>query len=623
MLGLAALSASYAETPADDGVHRYARAPAFALPSLSPDGASLSFVEQTSAKQTVLVRTLESGATVRTLSVDSNRERVRWCDWAGNDELLCGTVGPYRAPDRFTETTRLYAIHVATLHVRELNAKSRELIRDEIIDFGASGGTGRVLLQHDPLGRGFAQVSELNIRSGEMRTVVRARPPVRRWMSDGRGRVQLGMGYDQGVASLFVRAGGDDSWRVLLEQFLASLDTVRPLAFGSNSSELFALKYSKGRAALFRMDVDQPQTVSLLFADDLYDITGPIILHPETRALLGVQFTAESERQHFLDPSAVATAAWLDEQLPGAINTVIDRSADNRRQLVLSGSDVEPPSLYLYDERRTALTLIGHHYPELEGQPLAPMRFMTYRARDGQVIPAFLTLPIGKSENLPAIVYPHGGPEARNAKSFDPFVQFLAAQGYAVLQMNFRGSTGYGAAFAAAGVGQWGGVIHNDISDGTRWLIERKIADPHRVCIFGSSFGGYAALLGAARESQWYSCAASFAGVADLLALSQYAERLRDAEVWRWRLGEDSRALWQMSPIARVRAVETPVLVMHGSRDPVVPVSQSKRFARALRQANKQHRFFERSDCDHEMTVQTCRLAVFAELKTFLAESLE
>ncbi len=207
---------------------------------------------------------------------------------------------------------------------------------------------------------------------------------------------------------------------------------------------------------------------------------------------------------------------------------------------------------------------------------------------------------------------PHGGPEARTVKGFDPLVQFLAAQGYAVLQMNFRGSLGYGAPFAAAGVGQWGGVIHNDITDGAR-----------RVCIVGRSFGGYAALLRAARESQWYACAASFAGVSDLLAMSQYTERLQEAELWRQRLGESSRALWQMSSMARVRAVETPVLLIHGRHEPVVPFSQSKRFARALRIAGKSYRFVERTDCDHDMTIQNYRLAFFTELKRFLATSVE
>jgi dipeptidyl aminopeptidase/acylaminoacyl peptidase len=251
------------------------------------------------------------------------------------------------------------------------------------------------------------------------------------------------------------------------------------------------------------------------------------------------------------------------------------------------------------------------------------MQPIAYKSRDGETIPAYLTLPMnGPVSDLPTVVLPHGGPETRTAQAFDPLVQFLAAQGYAVMQPNFRGSFGYGAGFAAAGAGQWGGVIHNDITDATRWLVAQRIADPNRICIAGLSFGGYAALLGAARESQFYVCAASFAGVADLMALAQYTDRLQDAEVWRQRLGTDDRGLWQMSPMARIHTIETPILMVHGRLDPVAPISQVRRFARALRKAGKSHELIERDDCDHHMTVQSCRVAWFSELTRFLGKSL-
>ncbi len=612
-----------ASAAASDDVRDYARAPAFGLPALSPTGALLSYVEQSDERQSVLVRRLEDGTARTILSVESRRERVRWCDWPTEDTLLCGTLVPVRAPDRIIETTRLYAIDLATGRVRELNRHLHDANRDHVVDLVAADRPGQILLQHDTTGRGYPQVSSLDIRTGELSTVVRAHPPVRRWMSDARGVVRLGFAYADGDGSLFILGDEPESWKLLLKQSLDDIGAVGPLAFGATQTELFALKHRHGRSALFRWDLERPDQLALLLADDVFDVSGPVILHPQSRALLAVQYAADAERRHYFDPAEAATAAWLDEQLPDAVNLVIDRSQDNRRQLVLSGGDVEAPSLYLFDAERKSLALIGHNYPELEDRPLARMQSITYAARDGQRIPAFLTLPQKASAKVPAIVLPHGGPEARTVKGFDPLVQFLAAQGYAVLQMNFRGSLGYGARFAAAGVGQWGGVIHNDITDGARWLIEQNIADPVRVCIVGSSFGGYAALLGATRESQWYACAASFGGVSDLLAMSQYTERLRDADVWRRRFGGSSRALWQMSPMARVQATETPVLLMHGRHDAVVPISQSKRFARVLRKAGKSHRIFERADCDHEMTLQSCRLAFFTELKEFVSDAID
>jgi dipeptidyl aminopeptidase/acylaminoacyl peptidase len=608
-------------SPVSPVVRSYARAPLFAAASLSPDGNFLSYIGQSSGSQFVVVRRLGDGREEKTLEVDPARERVRWCDWAGGAQLLCGTVLPVRAPDRITERTRLYGIDAGSGRVRELNARLTHPLHDQVIDF-LPQRSGQVLLQQDTTGRGFPEVAELDVASGAVRRVVSDRPPITRWLSDGKGNVRLGIAYENGVGSLFVRSDEGD-WRLLLQQSMTDVDAIAPLAFGATAHDLYVLKHHGGRTALFHVDIAKGATAKLLFADPRYDVAGPVILDPVSRALLAVRYVAQDETQNFFDVAEAERQAWLDRQLPDTINTAIGRTRDGGKQLIRAASDVRPPSLYLFDVVPRRLTPIGSQYPELQDATLARMHPIVYRARDGQAIPSYLTSPPGAEKARgPAIVLPHGGPEARNSHGFDPLAQFLAAQGYVVLQMNFRGSLGYGAGFAAAGAGQWGGVIHNDVTDGARWLVEQGWADPARICIVGASFGGFAALLGAARESQWYACAASYAGVGDLLALSQYTERLPEADIWRQRLGENSRALWQMSPIARIHTVETPVFLMHGRHDPVVPVTQSRRFARALRSAGKQHVFIERPDCDHDMTIESCRIAFYAELQKFIAAAL-
>jgi dienelactone hydrolase len=601
----------------------FARSPQFALAALSPNGEILSYVEHRNDKQVLVLREIRSQRERATLTVEAAREQIRWCDWVGTRHVLCGTLVPVREPDRVAHATRLHVVHVDTGQVRELNRKSADPIRDHVVGI-LPGRAPRVLIHRDPTISGHPEVAELDVETGELHRVVRSHPPVRRWLSDRAGRVALGIGYQEQIASLHIRGASDDDWLVFTKQSLADPELIGPLAFGAGE-DLYALKHHKGRAALFRIDIrESPPAAQLVFADPLYDVTGPVTFDPVSGIPLSVRYVREEETQHTLHESESERLRWIDAQLSDIENLIIDRSDDGRRFIVRSASDTDPPSLYLFDTSGSSLSLIGHSYPELEGRELAPMRSIAYRARDGQTIPAYLTLPLGEqSEELPAIVLPHGGPEARSWKTFDPLVQFLAAEGYAVLQMNFRGSFGYGAGFAAAGARQWGGVIHNDITDGARWLVEQNIADATRVCIVGISFGGYAALLGATRESQWYACAASYAGVSDLLALSQYTERLLDADIWRQRLGEDSRALWQMSPMGRVHAVETPVLMVHGRNDAVVPLSQSRRFARTLRGAGKPHRFVERADCDHEMSVESCRLAFYSELATFLSEHIK
>lgn len=621
LLVVLAAASRAADISAEGDAARFAQVPQLSLISLAPSGSVVSFVRHADARQIVVIRELERARERETLSVSVREQRIRWCDWISEQRVLCGTIREVRRPERIAQRTRLYSIDVATGEAHELNRRLDDPLRDQML--GALPSSNRILLQHDPVGMGYPEVAEIDVISGATRRVVASRPPVRRWMADPFGIVRLGIAYDAGEAALYVRGEGTDDWNALLKQSLTDVSAIGPLVLAS-ARELLVLKHHDGRAALFSIDIGGDAIVPrLLYADPSYDVTGPVMLDPQSGAPLSVQFVREREVQHPLHDPEAHRLALLDARLPDASNIVLDRSIDGTRLLVRSSRDVDPPSFYLYDARAATLQLIGHAHPDLETSRLAPMQAITYRARDGQTIPGYLTLPLGQeAENLPAVVLPHGGPETRNWQDFDPLVQFLAAEGYAVLQMNFRGSFGYGAGFAAAGVGQWGGVIHNDITDGARWLIEQKIADPQRMCIVGQSFGGYAALLGAARESQWYACAASFAGASDLLALSQSTKRLHDADMWRQRLGDDPRALWQMSPMARVHAVETPVLLMHGRRDAVIPVSQSKRFARVMRRAGKPHRFVERADCDHEMTVESCRLAFFTELEHFLRSAL-
>jgi dipeptidyl aminopeptidase/acylaminoacyl peptidase len=463
----------------------------------------------------------------------------------------------------------------------------------------------------------------VDLASGARRRVVAQRPPVRHWVSDGRGAVRLGLALEKGSGSVFVRDAGSGELTLLARQELADPQAFGPIGFGSNAAELYAIRLYDGRYSLFHVDLARGGALSLMYSDPVYDVLGPLDLARGTRELLGVRYLATYPRVHFFDNTAAAAQRWIDEQLPGTSNYVLERSRDGSRQLIWSESDVDPPTLHLFEAKQQTLRPIAHLYPALERAHLSRTQPLTFRARDGQVIPAYLTLPIGQPPvGLPAVVLVHGGPQTRDSWRFDPLVQFLAAQGYAVLQANFRGSAGYGADFLAAGAGHWGSTIHNDITDAARWLGEEGYADAHRICIVGQSFGGYAAMLGAVRESSVYRCAASFAGVSDLVALAEFKERFEFADVWRARIGSDRSVLAQMSPLSLVHLAETPLLVMHAPDDAVVPVAQSRRFVAALERAGKEHLYLEPPECDHDMTADSCRRTVFEALAGFLKHHL-
>lgn len=610
---------SWAER-APEGFHLPAE---FDAPRLSPDGEWISFLRQEDGRQWVMAQRT-SGADLRSLfGVTLPQERVRQCVWAGPERLTCGIGKFTRRRGLWIEEARLHVFDLAQGSRRPLLQASKDPVTDRVIDTFPEDGSS-LLLVHDERGSGFPEVSRVDLSTGAVRRVVAPRPPVRHWVSDGRGAVRLGLAFEDGTGSIFVREPASGELTLLARQELAHPQAFGPVGFGARPGELYAIRLYDGRYTLFNVDLDRGGAMSLMLTHPVYDVLGPLDLDRGTRELLGVRYLTTQVQTHFFDGAAAARQRWIDERLPGKVNFVLERSRDGSRQLVWSESDVDAPTLFLLDSARNVLRPVGHLYPGLEHSHLASMQPVVYEARDGQAIEAYLTLPTDQPPiGLPAVVLVHGGPEARDYWRFDALVQFLAAQGYAVLQMNFRGSAGYGVDFLAAGAGHWGSTVHHDITDGARWLAAEGYADARRICILGSSFGGYAALLGAARESSVYRCAASFAGVSDLVALAELKERFEFAEIWRSRIGSDRAVLAQMSPLALVELIEIPVLLIHAPDDAVVPVQQSRRFAAALRRAGKEHELLEVPACDHDLTGEACRRVVFDAFAAFLRRWLQ
>jgi dipeptidyl aminopeptidase/acylaminoacyl peptidase len=256
------------------------------------------------------------------------------------------------------------------------------------------------------------------------------------------------------------------------------------------------------------------------------------------------------------------------------------------------------------------------------------VRDLTYKARDGYEVPAYLTLPpSATAEQLPMVVLPHGGPESHDARSFDFAAQFLASRGYAVLQPQFRGSTGFGAAHRKAGYRQWGKLMQDDVTDGVRAMIDQGIADPKSVCIAGFSYGGYAALAGAAFTPELYACAISVNGVSDLLGMLGHERRLTGDEsdtlaYWKEHIGTiGSPDIAAKSPARAAGNVRAPVLLMHGKDDSVVPIDQSQRMIKAL--GGAPHQFIELPGEDHWLSRSATRIRVLAEMERFLGKHLK
>jgi dipeptidyl aminopeptidase/acylaminoacyl peptidase len=356
-----------------------------------------------------------------------------------------------------------------------------------------------------------------------------------------------------------------------------------------------------------------------------------VVWDPRRKAAIGLASGGEKLSIEWLDAELGGVHTALSKVFKSKTVSLYDWSEDRTRFLVRVDAQASPAEWYLFDKARKELSPLGEEYPELKGVALGRTKWLTYKARDGLDIPAYLTLPPGASETgakAPLIVLPHGGPRSRDDNGFDWLTQFLATRGYAVLRPQFRGSTGFGRAFELAGRGEWGGKMQTDLLDGIAAVASSGDADPARVCIVGWSFGGYAALAGATLHPEAYKCAASIAGISDLGLLlkeelqSTGSESASMRDLRRLLAGASPAMISATSPLQNVASVRAPVLLVHADRDRVVEIEQSEKMAAALKTAGKQVDFVTIKDDDHGLAQSASRTQLLETLETFLAKNL-
>jgi dipeptidyl aminopeptidase/acylaminoacyl peptidase len=355
---------------------------------------------------------------------------------------------------------------------------------------------------------------------------------------------------------------------------------------------------------------------------------GHVVYSRLRRRLTGAMYEAERLEYGFLDPTRAALQALVDERLPGRENTLVSHSRDERRYVVHSGSDRTLGAYWLLDAEERRLDPICELSPWLPEERMAPMEPVRLTSRDGLPLRGYLTLPPDRPRrDLPLVLNPHGGPWARDSWGFQPDVQFLASRGFAVLQVNFRGSAGFGRKFLEAGFGQWGLAMQDDLTDSVRWAIEQGIADPRRVAIYGGSYGGYATLAGLVRTPDLYACGASYVGVSNLFTWYEsippywrpYREMLHEMVGHPERDAERMRAT---SPFFHADRIRVPVLVAQGANDPRVPQAESDQIVSALRARGLSVEYMVKDDEGHGFHNEENQFDFYRALERFLLRHL-
>ncbi len=466
----------------------------------------------------------------------------------------------------------------------------------------------------------YEMVVKVNINNKRKKVIEKPQTHVSGLRADQNHSIRLSSRFDEGRVTNRIKDDKTGVWRELWPYDVFSGDEVNILGFGNDPNVVYISAYHNDYKAVFKVDLrDESLARELVFSDPSSDVSGHLIHAKKDGRVLAVGSKNE-EGRHFIDPVFKTLQASIDKALPDSRNNIYSITENENKYIVYSSGTKESGTYYLGTRNPVTLNAISYVYKELPPDRLADVQQIEYTTRDGLDIEAYLTLPKGvPPKQLPTLMFPHGGPIARDEKSFDYWAQFFASRGYAVLQMNFRGSSGQGLEFRNSGLKKWGKEMQDDIEDGAIDLIEKGIADPNRICIVGASYGGYAALMGVVKTPARYKCAISVNGVSNVFDLVKDNRAFwRNYNVVDEMIGNDNANLRAISPVNNVKVIKAPVLLIHGVLDRQVDIKHSRQMHKELVAEDKSVEFIEMEGEDHYLSNEFMRVKAFKAMGKFL-----
>ncbi|MBX2815549.1 MAG: S9 family peptidase [Saprospiraceae bacterium] len=549
---------------------------------ISPNGDYLSFVKPVQNRKNVFVRKIDDEeATQITFEVDRD---IAGYAWANNNRIIF--VKDAGGDENFT----LLAVDRDGSHAKDLTPY--EAVRIEIIDM-LEDHEDEIIIGMNKNNPQLFDPYRLNIVTGALEQLAsndNPMEPISGWQTDHDGRLRLAGKVRNGTETVVLyRDHEDEDFReVITTDFTESLSALF-FDFEHDHIVYAASNLGTDKVRLIQFDMQQGQEVGeVLYEHDEVDIGG-LSYSRKHRKLTAISYTTDKTHRVFLDPQTKEHYQFLQASLPGYEIAIGSHNKDETVFIVRTYSDRSLGAFYLYRAESRALTKITEVSPWLDETDLAPMKPVQYTSRDGLTINGYLSLPVGvEHKNLPVIINPHGGPWVRDSWGYNPEVQLWTQRGYAVLKMNYRGSTGYGKKFWKSSFKEWGKAMQDDVTDGVHWLIDQGIADPNKVAIYGGSYGGYATLAGVAFTPDLYCCAIDYVGVSNLLTfLSTIPPYWKPyLEMMYAMVGhpeDDEEYMRSSSPVFHVDRIKTPLLVAQGANDPRVNIDESDQIVSSLR----------------------------------------
>ena len=581
---------------------------------VSPDGNSISFVQPYRNRLNVFVQPRAGGPALR---VTSETERdVAGYTWKGSRRIV------YLKDFKGDENYHVVSVDADGANLVDLTPFDK--VRAEIID-DRYDRDDEIIIALNRRNPEIFDAYRVDLNTKELTLIAENPGNVTGWVTDHAGRIRLAMVTDGVNTSILHRPDESTPFKTVITTNFKQ--RIAPLFFDFDNKLLFAASnINRDKAAVVRLDPATAEEESVIFQHPEVD-AADLAWSRKRKVCTEVQFVTWKRQRSFFDAEAEAIFNDLERQLPGYEIDLQSANEDENIFVVAAWSDRTQGVRYLYDTASRTLTKLAEIAPWLDEKRLAEMQPITYRARDGLTIQGYLTLPRGGGKNLPLIVHPHGGPWARDVWGYDPEVQFLANRGYAVLQMNFRGSVGYGREFWQASFKQWGKKMQDDVTDGVHYAIEQGIADPKRVCIYGGSYGGYVTLAGLAFTPKLYACGVDYVGVSNLFTfiktippywkpmLDMFYEMVGNPET-------DKALLAEASPALHAENIRAPLLIAQGAQDPRVNIEESNQMVAALKKHGTAVEYLVKENEGHGFHNEENRFEFYEAMEKFLEKHL-
>ena len=580
---------------------------------ISPNGEHIAYMKPWKARMNVFVMDMNTKKEVR---LTSSQERgIYWFAWLNNNRI------GYIKDEGGNENMHFYAVNVDMSN--EIDLTPFENVQARIID-DLEDDPNHIIMGLNKRNPQIHDPYRINVNDGKMDMIAENPGNISEWMTDHDGKLRMAITSDGVNTSLLYRDKESDGFKpILTTDFKVS---VAPLFFTFDNKNLYvASNRGRDKTAIFEFDLNKSKEGKLIFEHDEVDVSG-LMFSRKRKVLTGVSYTVAKNEMVFFDTLREGLQQKLEEKLPGYEVGITSFSEDETKAVVVTYSDKSRGTYYYYDLDKNKLIELGQVSPWLNEEDMCEMKPVHYKSRDGLIINGYLTLPNGTNgKNLPVVVNPHGGPWHRDSWGYNSEVQFLANRGFAVFQMNFRGSTGYGREFWEKSFKQWGKSMQDDISDGVNWLIDEGIANPDRIAIYGASYGGYATLAGLAFTPDLYACGVDYVGVSSLFTFMESMPPYW--ELYRSMMYEmvghpekDKELLASASPLLHIDKIKAPLFIAQGANDPRVVKAESDQIVEALKNAGIDVPYMVKDNEGHGFYNEENQFDFYREMEKFLTK---